>query len=185
MPFNLLVTAHRFESREAERQLRELAGVELRRTSFRDVLVGEAPDPLKALESLARAATGSAAPGAPALLPAFARVVPLDESFEFAPETLLSSLKERLPRYAERIPSGSSFALRFERRGFKGKLKSQDVERDLAEHLYRLLDAQGKSPRVDLEDPDALVVIELVGNECASGLLPRELRERFPFVRAR
>jgi len=183
MEWNLLVTAHRFQAREARQQLKELAGVELRPTPFRDVLVGKVDNPDKLFQSLAEATGVSGVPGAPVFLPAFSRLVPLQESFSFKPEELLSELQKRVEKYSGWIPTGASFAVFVERRGLKGTLNSAQMERSLAEHLWRTLEGQGKKPKVDLENPDFSVAVEILGTECGLGLIPKELRERFPFVK--
>ena len=49
------------------------------------------------------------------------------------------------------------------------------------EHLRK----QGAAPRIDFEDADAIVAVELIGDECGIGLITRTMRERFPFVKVR
>lgn len=183
MAWNLVVTAFRHEARHAKSQLKELAGVELRPTQFRDVLVGQAGDSRKLFEALG-AVGGKAVPGAPVFVPAFSRLVPLEESsFPFKPDSLMEELMPRIEKYASSIPQGASYAVRVERRGFKGVLSSHDMEKTLAEAIWRALEKAGKKPKVDLGDPDCTVVVEIVGSECGVGLITKELRRSFKFVR--
>ena len=41
----------------------------------------------------------------------------------------------------------------------------------------------GDVPLIDFKDPDAIVAVELIGDECGVGLITRTMRERFPFVK--
>jgi len=36
---------------------------------------------------------------------------------------------------------------------------------------------------IGLKDPDAIVAVELIGDECGVGMITRTMRERFPFVK--
>jgi tRNA(Ser,Leu) C12 N-acetylase TAN1 len=82
------------------------------------------------------------------------------------------------------MPAGS-FCVRIERRGFAHELKTQDLERAIGEHLHALAEAQGKPMRTVFDDPDSVVAAETLGSECGVALLPRSLREHYPFVQIR
>ncbi|MCI0428786.1 MAG: hypothetical protein L0Z46_12280 [Nitrospiraceae bacterium] len=49
--------------------------------------------------------------------------------------------------------------------------------------LLAHLREQGAAPFIDFKDPDAIVAVELIGDECGVGLINRTVRERFPFVK--
>lgn len=85
---------------------------------------------------------------------------------------------------AARMEAGS-FHLRLERRGLAETLPSDRVEREVADHLYSLAEARGVALHTSFHDPDYVLVAETVGAECGVALLPRALRERYPFVAAR
>jgi tRNA(Ser,Leu) C12 N-acetylase TAN1 len=36
---------------------------------------------------------------------------------------------------------------------------------------------------VDFHDPDIIIAIEIVGDECGIGFITKSLRERYPFVK--
>lgn len=172
MDWNLLAVSY---EREELRLLEELKNLgEFKTTDFRSLLLGKVNDLNKFLDELNRR------------MPlALSRVIPLEETFYTSPETLVETLKRRVERYADRINPGETFCVRFERRGFKGVISSQAVEREVGGHLYQLLERQGKKPKVSLEDPDKLITIQTLGNLCGMGLIDRELRRRCSFVRAK
>jgi len=41
----------------------------------------------------------------------------------------------------------------------------------------------GDVPLIDFKDPDAIVAVELIGDEWGVELITRTMRERFPFVK--
>lgn len=185
MTWNLLITAQRFESRQAREQLKDLCNLDVEGTPFRDVMVAYCSDPRAAFETIKGAMTAPLRPGAPQFLPAFSRIVPLEEVFAVTPDGLLAELIKRVVPFAARIVSGSSFAVRVERRGSKGTLNSSQLERQVAEQLYNQLAKAGPKPIVNLEDPDYLLTVQILGNECGIGLIDRAMRTTYPFVRLR
>jgi tRNA(Ser,Leu) C12 N-acetylase TAN1 len=38
-------------------------------------------------------------------------------------------------------------------------------------------------PLIDLKDPDGIIPVELIGDECGVGLITLTMRGRFPFVK--
>lgn len=113
-----------------------------------------------------------------------ARVVPAEIVLSFTPETLADQLKHAIAPLVARMTDGS-FYVRLERRGFAGKLTSTDIERAVADHAYTLAAAQSKQLRTTFADPDFIIAAETLGGECGLALLPRALRQRYSFVRAR
>jgi tRNA(Ser,Leu) C12 N-acetylase TAN1 len=85
-------------------------------------------------------------------------------------------------RYADRI-DGGSFYVRIERRGHAGEIHSQPLEQELDRTLTEHVREQGATPYIDFKDPDAIVAVELIEDECGVGLITRAMRERFPFVK--
>jgi tRNA(Ser,Leu) C12 N-acetylase TAN1 len=163
---------------------RELLGAlarfgRFRATPFRDVCVGRVDDCGTFLEAL-RNARAAGAPWTQRL----GRVIPAEAVFWFTPETLAVQLKDAVAPLVARIGAGS-FCVRIERRGFAGEMKTQDIERAVGEHVHALAAAQGKTLRTEFDDPDVVIAAETLANECGVALLPRALRETYPFVRAR
>jgi len=160
--------------------LKGLRGLgEFRATSFRDVSLGRVEDGDLFLEALL-AAKASGEPWALAV----ARAIPMEQTFAFTPETLSAQLETALAPLALRM-GAASFYLRLERRGLGETLPSDRLEREVADHLYAVAEARGFALRTTFDDPDYVLVAETVGTECGVALLPRALRERYPFVAAR
>lgn len=55
----------------------------------------------------------------------------------------------------------------------------QELDRTLMKHVQKA----GAAPRIGFKNPDAVVAVELIGDECGIGLITRAMRERFPFVK--
>lgn len=169
--WNVLVVSHEGEER---RLLRELQGLgEFKFAGFRSLLLGKADLPrfLEGVQSKS--------------IPSLARVVPVEENFRAQPENLLEILKNKVKKYAGRVGRGESFCVRFERRGLKGRVSSRDIEWEIGRHLQDLLEEEGKSPRVNLEDPDKLIVIQSIGTSFGMGIIDRETRQKYPIIRVK
>ena len=109
-------------------------------------------------------------------------MVPLDKTLTIDVASLVPMLKAEVLGYADRIGSGA-FYVRVERRGHKGEIHSQQLEQELAHALVELLTQKGHTPRVDFQNPDVIIAIEIVGDECGIGIITKSLRERYPFVK--
>ena len=169
--WNVLVVSHEGEERRLLRDLRDLG--EFSFTGFRSLLLGNVNLHAFLEEVQARP------------IPSLARVVPVEENFRAQPENLLEILKDKIKKYAGRIGQGESFCVRFERRGFKGRISSREVEGEIGGYLHDLLEGEGKSPKVSLEDPDKLLVIQSVGISFGIGVIDRETRQRYPIIRVK
>lgn len=150
-----------------------------RPTYFRDVIFGHADDVDGLLDGI-RSALEAGAPWAAHV----ARVIPAESVFAFIPETLAEHLRQAVAPLAARMTDGS-FCVRLERRGYAGKVMSQDIERALGEHLQTLAAAQGKRLHTEFADPDFVIAIETLGEQCGVALLPRAVRAKYPFVQVR
>lgn len=169
--WNVLVVSHEGEERRLFKNLRDLG--EFKFAGFRSLLLGKVDLHAFLEEVQARS------------IHSLARVIPVEENFRAQPENLLEILKDKVKKYADRIGHGESFCVRFERRGFKGRVSSREVEGEIGGYLHDLLEGEGKSPRVSLEDPDKLLVIQSVGASFGMGLIDRENRQRYPIIRVK
>jgi tRNA(Ser,Leu) C12 N-acetylase TAN1 len=97
-------------------------------------------------------------------------------------DTLLAQLGEAVKPFIDRIGSGS-FHVRVERRGHAGELHSQQMEQELAKAVLEALAAKGMAATIAFKNPDAIIAVEIVGDECGVGVLPRALRDRFPLIK--
>ena len=146
---------------------------------YRNVVVGSVDDRGAFLERVADAL------GRDPLLPtALARLLPIDRTLRFTLDTAAEDLATAAEPLVDAL-AGDAFFVRVERRGLKGRLHTPTLERDLADRVWRMIEARGRTPRVDFGDPDGVLVVETLGDQAGLALLPRALRERYPFVRIR
>ena len=150
-----------------------------RRGGYRNVVVGL----VESLEEfLLRVHEGLAAD---ALLPTtLARMVPIELTVRIEAPSAVDTIAAAVEPLVDRL-AGGSFFVRLERRGLKGRLHTPTVERELGDRVWRALEARGHTPRVDFKDPDAVLVVETIGDEAGIGIVTRALRAQHPFVRIR
>lgn len=174
--WNVIVTVVPGPGRESHllRQFRRLGQFEP--TEFKDVCVGRIEDVAQFLETL-RIGRENNEPW----LADLGRVIPIEQTFPFVPQTLTEQLKQAVAPFVARMTEGT-FHVRLERRGLLGQVMSQEVERQVGEHLCALAEVAGKRLQVSFTEADYVVVAETVGNQCGIALLDRPLRERYPFV---
>lgn len=174
--WNVIVTVVPGPGRESHllRQFRRLGYFEP--TEFKDVCLGRVEETAGFLEAL-RVGRENEEPW----LADLGRAIPVEQTFSFTPETLVAQFKQAVEPFLERMGEGA-FYVRLERRGLLGQVMSQEVEREVGEHLRTLAEAAGRRLRVSFTDADYIVVAETVGNQCGVALLDRPLRERYPFV---
>ena len=150
-----------------------------RRGGYRNVIVGRVED-----VSAFLVAVRDALASEPLLPTALAKVVPVETIVRFDPmnaaDTFAAAAEPMLDRLA-----GGTFFVRLERRGMKGRLHTPTLERDLGDRVWKALEARGVAPRVAFRDPDAVLVVETVGDEAGLGVILRTMRTEFPFVKVR
>ena len=152
---------------------------EFKPSDFKDVCIGRTEQPLRLLEQISSAMSGGAS-----WAKEIARILPVEKTFRFTPESLTDQLKEITAGFIGRMASGR-FYVRLERRGMAGKIVSPEVERVVADHLFDLAEQQGKRLQTDFTDPDYIVLAETLGDQCGVALLDRALLEKYPFVHPR
>lgn len=173
--WNVVITAKDHQQRHLARLVKRLG--DFWWTPFLGVLVGRVEDHEAFCEQLRLGEELK-----PGFLRPVARVVPMDRTFPFRVDSLAAQLAAAVAEYADRI-EGGSFYVRVERRGHAGAVHSQSLEQELDGTLMARLREQGAEARIDFKNPDAVVAVELIGDECGVGLITRAMRERFPFVR--
>jgi tRNA(Ser,Leu) C12 N-acetylase TAN1 len=177
LDWNVVATAEPGRDRDLLRELNQLG--EFQRPGFRGVLVGRVADVHQFLEAVRRAGEQGAK-----WVEDLARALPVEQLFRFTPETFEQQLKEAVAPLVERM-AGGTFYVRLERRGFKGRIVSPEVERALDTYVISLAAEHGKTLQVSFEDADYVVVAETVSETCGVALLTRELRARYPFMKIR
>jgi tRNA(Ser,Leu) C12 N-acetylase TAN1 len=177
--WNMIVTAVPEPGRQ-RRLLQTLNRLgEFHPCEFRDVCLGQVEDTAQFLEVILKASQADES-----WVKNLSRAVPIERTFHFTPESLTEQLKEAVTPFLQCMADGT-FHVRLERRGLTGQVMSQQVERDVADHLHALARSQGRQLHTSFENPDYIVAAETIGYECGVTLLSQELRERYPFAHPR
>jgi tRNA(Ser,Leu) C12 N-acetylase TAN1 len=150
-----------------------------RRGGYRNVVLGRVDDVPAFL-----AAVRDALASDPLLPTALAKVVPVETTIRFDATNAVDTFAVAAEPLLDRL-AGGSFFVRLERRGMKGRLHTPTVERALGDRVWKALESRGATPRVEFHDPDAVLVVETIGDEAGLGVITRALRTEFPFVRIR
>ena len=173
--WNVVATTYSGSYSEAKRLLRRYG--EVADTEYFNVLVLTVPDVwvfLQELEDLTRRDM--------TLLNAASRIIPALQSFDFqSPQEFEEKASRVLDALIPQL-KGSSFHVRMHRRGFKGRLSSQEEERFLDRHVLSRLEEAHSPGRVTFDDPDVIITVETVGQRAGVACWNRKERERFPFL---
>jgi tRNA(Ser,Leu) C12 N-acetylase TAN1 len=173
--WNVVLTCRPGGQRAVRRSLHPLA--RLRRSGFRNVLTGRVDDIDAFLSSVAELLERRRS-----LQSGLGKLHPVERTFAVDVATFHEQLATEAAVLVERM-LGCSFHVRVERRGHKGVINTQDTEKALGDSLYAALEARGHTPVITFKDPDVVVAVEVIGDVAGLGLVTRELRQRFPFVR--
>jgi len=111
------------------------------------------------------------------------RVVPVEEAVSFVRDDVTETLCEALEPHAGRL-CGRTFYVRAHLRGLKGRIEHPAVERALGDFLHEFARKAGEPPKVRFDDPDFVVVAEVVGRRVGYGFLGRDERSA-PLVTVR
>lgn len=172
-PWNVLVTSLLGHDRDVLRELRQ-AG-DFRRTGFKDVFLGWTDNVEAFLDAVLAHIS---------LMERIGKAVPVEQTFSFHAEDFEEKLAGALHAYLPKL-ADSRFHVRMERRGFKGRLNSLEIEQGMDRLLKELLLEAEKGCEIDFKDPDQILVVETVADLCGVGLVTREMRERYPFIKVR
>jgi tRNA(Ser,Leu) C12 N-acetylase TAN1 len=167
---------------EGQRDLLRLALKRLGRfrgSGFRNIVLGEVPDPIAFLPIVAEAFASDRH-----LQMSLGKLIPMDLVVRFQVPDAVDTLAAAAEPFLDRLGSGTFF-VRMERRGLRHELHASDTEQAVGERLVTALRARGHAPRVRFDDPDHVVIIESVGEEAGLALVPRAVRSAFPFVRVK
>ena len=165
------MTSHRYGERELLEQLKELG--DFHKTSFRDVIKGRVVDLEVFLRELERRS-----------IFALSRVVPIEKSFTFSPERVAEEFCDAVKPLLEKIRKGESFRVIVERRGLKGVFSSQEVATQIGTFISKTLEERdGEKPKVSLRDPDKAVVFETLERWFGVGIITKEMRQRYFYLK--
>ena len=132
---------------------------------------------LEALETLRREN--------PQRLRHLSQIVPIEKNFSFTLSNFTDRLREIIAPYAEEIENNSTFYIRVRRRGHKGEISSLEVEHEMDTFILETLERAGKQARISFEEPDRIIIIETIENRAGIGLITREMKERYSFIRVK
>jgi tRNA(Ser,Leu) C12 N-acetylase TAN1 len=152
---------------------------EFKGSGFKDVLRGHVEDVglfLGQLELLRQQSSGR--------IDSVSQVVPLEQTFYFELPDFMEKLKETILPYVERVEN-KKFYVRVKRRGYKGEISSQEIEKELAEFVIEKLEKAGKDTQVSFGDPDVILVVETIANWAGVTLITREMKEKYPLVKVK
>jgi tRNA(Ser,Leu) C12 N-acetylase TAN1 len=147
------------------------------RTGFYDVIIGHVTDREGFFETL-RVAKEKEDP----IWRYIARLVPVDRTFSFTVANFRDRLGEVIDAMAPEVPDGT-FYVRIERRGHKGRIPTQEVEREMDERVIAAHAMAGRFSRVDYKDYRSVIAVETFRDEGGVGLVLRETLGRLPFLR--
>lgn len=174
-PWNVVVTCRRNAEKGAGKELRFFG--RFHQMGFRDVLVGCVEDRLRFFEDLRK--------GKEVRDPVWryiSRIVPVDDTFSFTLETFRERLSEVIDGVADRVPPGP-FYVRIERRGHKGEIPTQEVEREMGGRIIVAHERQGHASRVDFREFRSVVAVETFHDAGGIAVILREEMEKYPFIK--
>jgi len=175
--WNILATAHWGQERRALRFLAQHG--EFKSSGFKDVLRGHVEDVNLFLVNLEMIRQES-----PGRIDSLSQVVPLEQTFYFELPDLIEKLKETVLPYVEKIED-KKFYVRVKRRGHKGEISSQEIEKQVAGFVIEKIEKAGKHAQVTFSDPDVVIVVETIANWAGVTLITREMKEEYPLVKVK
>lgn len=112
-----------------------------------------------------------------------ARIMPVYKLFQFqSPQEFVEKAREVITPWIPNF-TGKTFHVRMHRRGFKGRISSQEEEQTLDKSILDGLAGEDQSARVTFDDPELILVVETIGQQGGAFLWTREERERYPFLK--
>jgi tRNA(Ser,Leu) C12 N-acetylase TAN1 len=174
--WNVVVTIQQGHFPEAIQFLETIGHVS--KTDYFNVLVMNVDDIGQFLQDFSKAIEA-----VPEMENVISRVLPATVSFDFQmPAEFEEQVTQAVEAWVPQL-AGASFHVRMHRRGFRGRLYSQNEEHLLDQFLKEKLDELGAIARIDFDDPDFVIDIETVGQRAGVALWTREQRLRYPFLR--
>lgn len=170
--WNVVVTIHQGHFQQAIHFLERYG--DIAKTDYYNVLVMRVDDIGQFLDDVSDAVMA-----APLLDDVISRIMPASLTFNFqVAAEFEAQLKQAVDPWLAQL-ADSSFHVRMHRRGFKGRLSSQDEERLLDHYLMYRLEQQGAMISIDFKDPDYIIDIETIGQRAGLSLWSRAQRLRY------
>lgn len=174
-PWNVVATCRRNGERGAAKELKFFG--RFHTMGFRDVLVGSVEDRARFFEELRK--------GKEVRDPVWrfvVRIVPVDEVFSFTLETFRERLSGVIDGIAGRVTPGP-FYVRIERRGHKGEIPTQEVEKEMGGRIIAAHERQGHDSRVDFKEFQSVVAVQTFHDAGGIAVISRQTMETYPFIR--
>jgi tRNA(Ser,Leu) C12 N-acetylase TAN1 len=111
------------------------------------------------------------------------RLVPVTHTFVFqSPQEFEVKAKKAVLSWAPQLAK-KAFHVRMRRRGFKGRLSSEEEERLLDKVLLDALEDAKTPGHITFGTPDAIIAVEIVGSRAGLSLWTSEDLKKYPFIR--
>lgn len=177
MEWNILATANRRQERYLLRLLSKYG--EFKGSGYRDVVVGRVEDVDTFLETLETLRQEK-----PEKMRSLSHIVPIERTFQFEISDFRDKLRKAILPYVELVEN-SRFYVRVERRGHKGEISSLEEEQEMDSFILEALKNTGKLAQVSFKDPDKIIIVETIENRAGIGLVTREMKEKYPFIKVK
>jgi tRNA(Ser,Leu) C12 N-acetylase TAN1 len=175
--WNILVSTHWGQERKSLRFLSQHG--EFKSSGFKDLLQGHVENVNLFLDKLELMRQEN-----PNRINSLSQIVPLERTFYFELPDFMEKLKQIVLPYAGRIED-KKFYVRVKRRGHKGEMSSQEIEKEVAGFVIEKLEKAGKDAQVSFGDPDVILVVETIANWAGVTLITREMKEKYPLVKVK
>jgi len=176
LDWNLVVTTHAHRYGDARAILAPMG--ELCDTDYYNVLVMRVAEPQVFLAALDRRLERMQAEAS-----SLARVLPVTAIFSYqSPEEFELKAATAARAWLAQL-AGTSVHVRMHRRGFKGRISSQEEAHRLADSLIAELTRRGETARVDFDEPDWILAVETVGQRAGLSLWSRDALRRYPLLK--
>jgi tRNA(Ser,Leu) C12 N-acetylase TAN1 len=175
--WNILVSTHWGQERKSLRFLSQHG--EFKSSGFKDLLQGHVENVNLFLDKLELMRQEN-----PNRINSLSQIVPLERTFYFELPDFMEKLKQIVLSYAGRIED-KKFYVRVKRRGHKGEMSSQEIEKEVAGFVIEKLEKAGKDAQVSFGDPDVILVVETIANWAGVTLITREMKEKYPLVKVK
>jgi tRNA(Ser,Leu) C12 N-acetylase TAN1 len=175
--WNVLVATHWGQEKNSLRFLSQHG--EFKSSGFKDVLLGHVEDLnlfLDKLELMRQKNSGQ--------ITSLSQVVPLERMFYFKLPDFMDKLKETISPYVEKVKD-KKFYVRVKRRGHKGEISSQEIEKEIAGVIIENLEKTGKKAQVSFNDPDVIIVVETIADWAGVTSITREMKEKYKLLKVK
>jgi tRNA(Ser,Leu) C12 N-acetylase TAN1 len=175
--WNVLVATHWGQEKKSLRFLSQHG--EFKSSGFKDVLLGHVENMNLFLDKLELMRQEN-----PGQMNSLSQIVPLERTFYFKLPDFMDKLKETVSPYMEKVED-KKFYLRVKRRGHKGEISSQEIEKEIAGVIIENIEKAGKQTHVRFNDPDVIIVVETIANWAGITLITREMKEKYALLKVK